>query len=158
MKEKPRTRDEKIISKPMMTQISIMGLWLTILSFWFLTSDYIKTGFFTDLEGVYLEAQHYTAYFVLFIVAALFNGFNVRDDGFDIFKGLNENTGFMRVFFAIIFIQASIINLQLIPFVAFEWIGAMFSCVPFSQENWVIVVGLALSMIPIDLIRKIVTK
>ena len=38
------------------------------------------------------------SYFVLFIASALFNGFNVRDDGMEIFKGLNENTGFMKVF------------------------------------------------------------
>ena len=39
------------------------------------------------------------AYFVLFVAAALFNGFNVRDNGFGIFKGLKENPGFMKVYF-----------------------------------------------------------
>ena len=67
---------------------------------------------------------------LLFIWAALFNGFNVRDDGFDIFKGLNENTGFMKVFIAIILVQAVIVNAGLIPVAAFGWIGNILSCVP----------------------------
>ena len=88
MKEKPRRRDESIISKAMMAQILTMGAWLTVISF-----VYLKHPFFAGLFEN--EEQHLTGYFVLFIVSALFKGFNVRDDGFGIFKGLNENTGFL---------------------------------------------------------------
>ncbi|MFI3174713.1 MAG: calcium-translocating P-type ATPase, PMCA-type [Bacillota bacterium] len=152
MKEKPRRRDENIISKPMMVQISIMGIWLTGLSFFYLTSPFVHSFFET-------EAQLLTSYFVLFIVSALFNGFNVRDDGFAIFRGLNQNKGFMQVFFIIIFVQAAIINAQLvIPIVVFEWIGAMFSCVPFPLMGWVIAFLFAATMIPVDLLRKAITN
>lgn len=147
MNEKPRRRDESIVSKKMMIQIVIMGLWLTILSFVFLKLPFFA-GFFAN------EEQHLTAYFVLFIVSALFNGFNVRDDGFGIFRGLNENTGFLKVFFLIILVQALIVNAALIPFTVFTWIGNMFSCVPFGIRGWGIVVLLAVTMIPVDLIRK----
>ncbi|MBO5459985.1 MAG: calcium-translocating P-type ATPase, PMCA-type [Lachnospira sp.] len=161
MKEKPRRRDESIVSKKMMAQIVTMGLWLTIISF-----IYLKLPFFADLFGGWdvdeagnvlqgvPNAEHLTGYFVLFIVSALFNGFNVRDDGFGIFKGLNENTGFLKVFFAIIIVQALIVNAGLIPFVVFEWIGNMFSCVPFGIKGWIAVILLAATMIPVDLIRK----
>lgn len=161
MKEKPRRRDESIVSKKMMEQIVTMGLWLTIISF-----IYLKFPFFADLFGGWAvdeagsvlkgvpNAEHLTGYFVLFILSALFNGFNVRDDGFGIFKGLNENTGFLKVFFAIIIVQALIVNAGLVPFVAFEWIGSMFSCVPFGIKGWIAVILLAVTMIPVDLIRK----
>lgn len=161
MKEKPRRRDESIVSKKMMAQIVTMGLWLTIISF-----IYLKLPFFADLFGGWAvdeagnvlqgvpNAEHLTGYFVLFIVSALFNGFNVRDDGFGIFKGLNENTGFLKVFFAIIIVQALIVNAGLVPFVVFEWIGNMFSCVPFGIKGWIAVILLAATMIPVDLIRK----
>ncbi len=155
MKEKPRRRDESIISKQMMTQIVIMGLWLTIVSF-----VYLKAPFIKDLFGkgtAYNEAQHLTGYFVLFIVSALFNGFNVRDDGFAIFSRLNENTGFLKVFFAIILIQAVIVNAGLIPLDVFTWIGNMFSCVPFGIGGWIAVVLLSVTMIPVDMLRKLVT-
>lgn len=151
MKEAPRRRDENIINKKMMAQIITMGLWLTVLSFVFL-----KVPFFGSLFEN--EKQHLTAYFVLFIVSALFNGFNVRDDGFGIFRGLNENTGFMKVFFIIIIVQAFIVNTGLFPITVFHWIGNMFSCVPFGIKGWVVAFALAFTMIPIDLIRKIVVR
>ncbi len=149
MSEKPRRRDESIISKKMMAQILTMGAWLTIVSF-----VYLKLPFFRGLFDT--EKQHLTGYFVLFIVSALFNGFNVRDDGFGIFKGLNENTGFLKVFFTIILVQAVIVNAALVPFPVFAWIGEMFSCVPFGIQGWIAVALLALTMIPVDLVRKIV--
>lgn len=147
MREKPRRRDESIVSKKMMAQIVTMGAWLTFVSF-----VYLKVPFFVNLFDN--EAQHLTGYFVLFIISALFNGFNVRDDGFGIFKGLNENTGFLKVFFAIILVQAAIVNAGLIPLSVFTWIGNMFSCVPFGIKGWAVVVLLAAAMIPVDMLRK----
>lgn len=149
MLEKPRRRDESIISRSMMIQIGIMALWLAIVSF-----AYLKAPFFVNLFDN--EEQHLTGYFVLFIVSALFNGFNVRDDGFGIFKGLNENKGFLKVFFVIILVQAAIVNAGLIPVQIFTWIGDMFSCVPFGIKGWITVILLAFTMIPVDMIRKAV--
>ncbi|MBQ3160655.1 MAG: calcium-translocating P-type ATPase, PMCA-type [Oscillospiraceae bacterium] len=151
MDEKPRRRDESIVSKKMMTRIVIMGLWLVVLSF-----VYLKVPFFRGLFET--DEQHLTGYFVLFIWAALFNGFNVRDDGFGIFKGLNENKDFLRVFLAIVAIQAVIVNAALIPLGAFEFIGKMFSCVPFGVTGWVAAILLAVTMIPVDLVRKAITN
>ncbi len=150
MLEKPRRRDESIISRKMATQIGIMGAWLTIISF-----VYLKMPFFAGLFDT--QEQHLTGYFVLFIVSALFNGFNVRDDGFAIFKGLDENTGFMKVFCIIVLVQALIVNAALVPGVVFTWIGNMFSCVPFGITGWAAVVLLAVTMIPVDLVRKCLT-
>ncbi len=151
MDEKPRRRDESIVSKKMMAQILTMGAWLTFISFL-----YLKLPFFRNLFVT--EEQHLTGYFVLFIVSALFNGFNVRDEKFGIFKGLNENTGFLKVFFTIILVQALIVNAALVPFTAFTWIGNMFSCVPFGIQGWVAVALLAVTMIPVDLLRKAVVE
>lgn len=148
MKEKPRRRDESIISRKMMAQIVTMGLWLTIISFL-----YLKLPFFTNLFAD--EKQHLTGYFVLFIVSALFNGFNVRDDGFAIFRGINKNPGFLRVMAIIFVVQFLIVNAALVPLVPFQWIGNMFSCEPFGVYGWAAVILLAVTMIPVDLIRKI---
>ena len=148
MDEKPRRRDESIVNKKMMAQILTMGAWLTIISFLFL-----KLPFFAGLFAN--EEQHLTGYFVLFIVSALFNGFNVRDDRFGIFRGLDENTGFLKVFFIIIAVQFAIVNAALIPFAPFRWIGSMFSCVPFGIQGWIAVILLAVTMIPVDMVRKV---
>lgn len=148
LSEPPRRRDESIVSKKMMTQIVIMGLWLTLVSF-----AYLKLDVFVNLFDT--EEQHLTGYFVLFIVAALFNGFNVRDERFGIFKGLNENPNFIKVMLAIMAIQFVIVNAAIIPLAPFEWIGNMFSCTPFGIMGWIAVVLLAVTMIPVDCIRKV---
>jgi calcium-translocating P-type ATPase len=153
MDEKPRRRDESIVSKEMMIQIVIMGLWLTIVSFVFL-----KVPFFIDTFFGGDQEKLLTGYFVLFIWSALFNGFNVRDNGFGIFKGLDQNTGFMKVFLAIVIIQALIVNAGLIPLGVFDFIGKMFSCTAFGITGWICVILLAFTMIPVDLIRKAVTN
>ena len=151
MSEKPRRRDESIVSRKMMAQIITMGAWLVFISFL-----YLKLPFFRNLFDT--EKQHLTGYFVLFIVSALFNGFNVRDEKYGIFQGLNENTGFLKVFFTIILVQALIVNAALVPFTVFTWIGNMFSCVPFGIAGWAAVVLLAVTMIPVDLVRKAVVE
>ena len=148
MAEAPRRRDESIISKKMMGQILTMGIWLTAVSF-----VYLKVPFFANLFAN--EDQHLTGYFVLFIVAALFNGFNVRDDGLAIFAGLDENKDFMKVFLIIVLVQALIVNAALVPLAPFKWIGEMFSCVPFGIKGWIAVILLAFTMIPVDMVRKI---
>lgn len=149
MKEKPRKRDESIISKSMMAQILVMAAWLIIVSFAFLKLPLFDQFFHT-------EEQKLTAYFALFIWSALCNGFNVRDDGFGILDRLDQNPGFLKVFAIILLVQAAIINSGLLPYV--DVIGKMFSCVPFGVSGWIVVAVLALTMIPIDLVRKAVTK
>lgn len=153
MKEKPRRRDESIVSRKMAVQIGVMGTWLTVLSFLFLKLPFFKDTFFDGDQEKLL-----TGYFVLFIISALFNGFNVRDDGFGIFKGLGENTGFLKVFFTIIIVQAVIVNAALIPLGVFGFIGKMFSCTPFGVTGWLCVIVLAFTMIPIDIVRKLIFK
>ena len=149
MHEKPRRRDESIISKSMAIQIGVMSLWMTLVSFLFL-----KLPFFAEFFGS--QEKLLTAYFVLFVVAALFNGFNVRDDRFAIFSGLKENSGFMKVWITIVLVQCFIVNAALIPLAPFEWISSMFSCTPFSLTGWGIVFVIAATMIPVDLLRKVI--
>lgn len=84
----------------------------------------------------------------------MFNGFNVRDEGFGIFKNLNANPGFLKVWFTIVIVQAIIVNAAVVPFVVFTWIGNMFSCVPFGIMGWIITIVLSATMIPVDLLRK----
>ena len=151
MLEKPRRRDESLVSKAMMRQIVIMGLWLTVLSFVFLKAPFFDQFFVS-------EEQKLSAYFALFIWSALFNGFNVRDERFGIFKGLNENTGFMKVFVTIILVQAFIINASLIPIEIFSWISNIFSCVPFALVGWIVIAVLAVTMIPVDMLRKAIFR
>ena len=148
MHEKPRYRDESIISKSMAVQIGVMAAWMTFISFLFL-----KLPFFADLFGS--QEKLLSAYFVLFVAAALFNGFNVRDEGYAIFGSLKENPGFMKVWLTIVLVQFLIVNAAVIPLAPFEWISSMFSCTPFRALGWGIVFVMAATTIPVDMLRKI---
>ena len=151
MREKPRRRDASIISPAMSVQIVCMGTWLVLISFFFLTDTRIAAVF----DG---KAEHYTAYFLLFVLASLMNGFNVRSTGFGIFRGLGENIGFVKVWAMIVLIMAAIINAPYLPYDVGAWIGGMFSTTPIHAGGWVLVFLLAATMIPADLLRKAVWK
>ena len=151
MEEAPRRRDESIISKKMMAQILTMGTRVVVISCVFLNHPLFDQFFDTEQHKV-------KVYLVVLIISDLFNGFNVRDEKFAIFSGLNENTGFLKVFFLIIAVQACIVNAGLVNLEIFKWIGEMFSCVPFGITGWPVVIVLGFTMIPVDLIRKLVVN
>ena len=151
MCEKPRRRDANLITPAMTVQIVCMGAWLVVLSFFFLTDAGIAAVF----DG---KAEHYTAYFLLFVIAALMNGFNVRSTGFGIFRDLSENVGFLKVWAGIVLIMAAIINAPYLPHDVGAWIGGMFSTTPIHAGGWALVFLLAATMIPADLLRKAVWK
>ena len=149
MLEKPRRRDESIISKQMAGRILTEAAWLIVLSF-----VYLKAPIFNKLFEN--DEQHITGYFVMFIVSALFNGFNVRDSRFGIFKGLDVNKNFLRIVCIIAVIQAVIVYAGAIPFLGF--LGKMFSCEPISPVNYLIVIALSATVIPFDLLRKAIME
>ena len=151
MREKPRRRDASIISPAMSVQIVCMGTWLVLLSFFFLTDARIAAVF----DG---KAEQYTAYFLLFVLASLMNGFNVRSTGFGIFRDLGENIDFLKVWAGIVLIMAAIINAPYIPHDVGAWIGGMFSTTPIHAGGWALVTLLAATMIPVDLLRKAVWR
>ena len=72
-----------------------------------------------------------------------------------VLSGLNENKDFIKVFLIIIIVQALLVNAAIVPLAPFQWIGEMFSCVPFGIKGWIAVVLLACTMIPADMVRKL---
>lgn len=144
LKEKPRRRDESIISKPMMVQICTIGCYITLMSILFFTVPFFAS-FFNN------EAELRTGYFVLFMFSAIANGFNVRSDGFDIFSGFNENKNFLKVMGIM---ALSVVFIALIG----GPIGEMFGCCRFGIAGWGLVIAMALTVIPVDMLRKVITR
>lgn len=141
LKEKPRRRDESLVSKPMMIQIGIMGAWLSVLSFIYLMTPWFKTLFVS-------EDAFYTGYFCLFILSAVANGFNVRSDDCNVLKRIKDNPGFVKIMGIIVLVQVALTFLG----------GEFFACTPFGIEAWCVIVLMAFTMIPVDMIRKVLTK
>ena len=142
MLEKPKSRTQSIVSGKMMNQILFAGAWVTILSFIFL-----KAPFFVNMfDGN--TTEHMTAYFSMFVLCAVFNGFNVRSTSVNVFEHIKENMSFIKVMGVIVVVQ---IVLTLVG-------GEVFSCTPISPSHWVVVILMALTIIPVDIIRKVIVN
>ncbi|MDY3829226.1 MAG: calcium-translocating P-type ATPase, PMCA-type [Clostridium sp.] len=141
MKEKPKSRSQSIVSKKMMTQIIVAALWVTALSLVFLNVGFIKDLFDN-------EKQLLTGYFSLFVLSAVFNGFNVRNEGCNVLRDIKENKNFLKIMGIIVVVQ---ICLTSIPGVV-----DFLDCEPISIVNWLIIFGLAILIIPFDMLRKVV--
>lgn len=143
MRMKPRRRDESIISRPMATQIVIMSIWLTTLSLVWFKVPVFRACFVT-------EAQWYTGFFCMFVFAFMVNAFNVRSDGLNVFEHIGENKRFIHIWLAIMAVQVLLVSIGGV-------IGEVFSCVRFGLDGWIAVCLMALTMYPVDLIRKVLT-
>lgn len=144
MREKPRRRDESIISKSMAVQIGVMGGWLTAMSIMWFKLPVFRTFFET-------EAQFYTGFFCMFVFAFMVNAFNVRSDTINVFEHIKENPTFIKVWALIMVVQVALVSIGGI-------IGEVFSCERFGLQGWGIVILMALTMYPIDVIRKLIVK
>ena len=143
MRMKPRRRDESIISRPMAIQIVIMSICLTILSLVWFKVPVFRACFAT-------EAQWYTGFFCMFVFAFMVNAFNVRSDGLNVFEHIGENKRFIHIWLAIMAVQVLLVSIGGV-------IGEVFSCVRFGLDGWIAVCLMALTMYPVDLIRKVLT-
>lgn len=142
MRDKPRRRDESIISKAMANQILVMGGWLTIMSILWFKVPVFRTFFDTD-------GQFYTGYFCMFVFSFMVNAFNVRTDGLNVFAHIKENLMFIKIWFAVMAVQVVMVSIGGV-------IGEIFSCERFGLKGWAIVILMSLTMYPVDVIRKLI--
>lgn len=172
MKEKPRTRDEKIINGNMLINIIIPALWMAIVGFVLLkitdvnvmpalvSMEYVEwLNSYLNLTERGLNAGFMipqSIVFVYFIWASLINGFNCRSGSLDIFKGLKANPNFFKVFAMIVLIQAVVVTIGLIP--GLGAVGLLFNCVPLNAVQWLTAIVLAVTVLPVGLLNKILFR
>lgn len=144
MKEKPKRRDEHIINKYMRTSIMTGSLWTFALSMAFLLSPLIINLFRQGESAKYLM----TGYFTFYIFIAAFNAFNARTDRLNLFDNIGLNHGFWKVIILIIVVQV----------VMADFGGDILRCYGLNIQEWIVVTLLALTIIPVDLIRKFIIR
>lgn len=140
MLEKPKRRDEAIVNGYMWSSILTGCLWTFALSLVILFVPAVKNVFRADADNKYLL----TGYFAFFIFIAVFNAFNARTEEFNLFKNIGKNRGFLIVMGVIALVQVLLTYLG----------NVIFSCYGLNLKEWALVLGLAISIIPVDLIRK----
>ncbi len=144
MEEPPKKRNEKIINKYMTNQILFNGLYGAILCIWFLKSKFISSIYRIDPSNKYLL----TAFFGLFIFIAIFNAFNARTYRLNILSNILKN----KVFIAIITFIA------IVQIILIYYGGEVFRTTGLTMYEFEIMIILAFSIIPFDIIRKIILK
>lgn len=141
MSEKPKKKNENILCSYMIGEIVITGLYTTVLCILFL-----KLPFMRNLFNNYDSFM--TAFFGLFIFAGIFNCFNAHTSRINIFAHLLKNPMFI-----IIMSFISIIQLIMIYFG-----GTMFRTVPLLINEFLIMFIISSTVVPVDIIRKIIFK
>lgn len=142
MKEKPISRKESIVTKNMMTSICLIGGIICAVCLTLVLNPTLR-GWFDDSHN-YIE----TVVFAFFIFATIFNGFNARTESMNLFEHITENKRFLVVMGLIAVVQIIMVTIG----------GELLRTVPISMKSWIIVIGLAFIVVPIDLIRKMLMK
>lgn len=141
MKEQPKKKEENILNKYMINEILSSGLYSLVLCIVFLKLPIIKS--------LFVDNNHFmTSFFCLFIFLATFNAFNARTHRLNIFAHLSENKIFLLIILFIIIVQISITYSGI----------TIFQTTRINIKELLITIVLSFSIIPLDIIRKIITK
>lgn len=144
--EKPLRRDEPLITADMWSSILINGGIIALLSILFLTSDFSRELFSGGhpVPSDAAQAKFLTAFFAFFVFVQIFNTFNARTQGLNLWEHLIDNRLFSIIIPSIIAIQVSFITFG----------GEVLRTVGLTAQEWMVVLLMALLVIPIDLLRK----
>jgi len=141
MKEQPKPREARILTRQMLSHILRMGLFTLTLCLLFLLLP-VTEAFFPD------TASRMCAFFMLFVFAGLCNAFAARTADTHLLRGLKDNRPFLLIMAASATIQLFLMRVG----------GTLFRTVPLSGRELLLITLLALTVIPIDLLGKILKK
>ncbi|MBQ8215511.1 MAG: calcium-translocating P-type ATPase, PMCA-type [Clostridia bacterium] len=144
LKEQPIGREEPILSKRMLWQTLIMGVFGTVLCTSFLASDTVRTLFSYEKEPMHLL----TAFFALFIFTGIAICFTTRSERLNLGAGLSKNKLFILIMAVIVLVQLLMLYFG----------GQTFRCCGLSFKGLLLVNACSLTVIPIDLLRRIAIK
>ena len=144
MNELPKTKNEPIVNKYMLTEVFATGSYLTLLCILFLKLPFFKSLFRIGVQDEYFM----TAFFGLFIFTCLFNSFNVRTTRINIFANLLKNKVFLFIMSFIIIVQLILIYFG----------GNLFRTAGLTLIELILIFIISITIIPIDWIRKYICK
>lgn len=89
-----------------------------------------------------------TARFALLCLMAVFNGFTIRTDSINLFKGIRNNKLFMYIALGIFAMTVVLCN----------FVGNLVQTTPMDAKQWIVVLVTAFMVVPVDWIRKAICK
>ena len=90
----------------------------------------------------------FTGFFNLFTFLAIINAFNVRSEGLNIFQNLDKNPSFTKIMALILGIQIAMTFLG----------GKILRTTPLQLDEWFVVIGLSLTILVVEFMRKLLTR
>jgi magnesium-transporting ATPase (P-type) len=141
MLEKPKKREEPILSRQMLSHVMLNGAYTLALLVFFLTYPAFRV-YFGSLT------HHLTAFYALFIFAGIVNSFTARSERLFIFSGLLKNKAFILIMSFITAIQILIVYFG----------GTLFRSAPLALRELITVALLSLTVLIFDSIRRIFAK
>lgn len=141
MKERPKKKDENIMNGYMLNEILITGIYTTILCVLFLKLPVIRNQFSN-------QSSFMTAFFGLFIFAGIFNCFNAHTSRMNILAHLLKNKMFIIV----------ISFISVVQIIMIYYGGSIFRTVPLSVKEFIIMLLLSFTVVPVDVLRKKICK
>ncbi|RHT15829.1 cation-transporting P-type ATPase, partial [Ruminococcus sp. AM36-17] len=89
-----------------------------------------------------------TARFALLCLMAVFNGFTIRTDSMNLFKGIKNNKLFVYIALGIFAMAVVLCN----------FVGNLVQTTPMDVKQWIVVLVTAFMVVPVDWIRKTICK
>lgn len=89
-----------------------------------------------------------TARFALLCLMAVFNGFTIRTDSMNLFKGIKNNKLFVYIALGIFAMTVVLCN----------FVGNLVQTTPMDVKQWIVVLVTAFMIVPVDWIRKTICK
>lgn len=89
-----------------------------------------------------------TARFALLCLMAVFNGFTIRTDSMNLFKGIKNNKLFVYIALGIFAMAVVLCN----------FVGNLVQTTPMDAKQWIVVLMTAFMVVPVDWIRKAICK
>lgn len=140
MTENPIKKGSGLFIRGAKSRIAISAITFIVLYGIMILSP-VANMFASDVEAM-------TARFAMLCFMAVFNGFCIRTEHINLFNGLSKNKLFWEI----------AIGIFAMTILLCTFAGNLIKVAPLDLTHWLIVIVIAFMVIPVDIIRKLVTK
>ena len=138
MSERPIKKGSGLFIRGAKKRIAISTAAFIVL-YGIITFSPVSNMFVTDVEAM-------TARFALLCFMAVFNGFNIRTEHMNLFKGIGKNKLFSYI----------AVGICAMTVILCDFAGALIKATALDLNHWLVIIALAFMVIPVDLVRKAV--
>ena len=138
MSERPIKKGSGLFIRGAKKRITISTAAFIVL-YGIITFSPVSNMFVTDVEAM-------TARFAILCFMAVLNGFNIRTEHMNLFKGIGKNKLFSYI----------AVGICAMTVILCDFAGTLIKATALDLNHWLVIIALAFMVIPVDLVRKAV--